>query len=296
MSTPVIPSIKPDSVMTFDEAMRMLTASTAAQAESLTKLADIERERVTYIIKSNGVDAQGISESVEEILGTIEKFQVLLALKEEQIQQVTVSSVSRPELPVRASESVSDQGILTQRYSVPQLREPDPRSCAAAQRPCANQSGLIGLAKGSVANPEDAVYGENAALRAFIPSVDVMNRSIRYTAGETDSGIYFYAYGRNVSVQNDARGQNKTTRFGCCWNGLVISGEGTVRFRRPDIPDRSDLADCTAKAPYVLTVQNAERGLKFRMQIAASGDCPAYDSGWVAVKDSVSNLCMRICC
>ncbi len=54
MSALKSPELKPDQDFDYDEAVKMLDESTAAQEEGLTRLTDIEREKVTYILKYLG--------------------------------------------------------------------------------------------------------------------------------------------------------------------------------------------------------------------------------------------------
>ncbi len=151
-------------------------------------------------------------------------------------------------------------------------------TAAAAARPCVRQPSLAGTARGVIENSEDLFCGKTAVLRVFIPSSDTAEPMVRYSVGSSGDGIRFYASGRHVKV----------TRPDGCRNGLIISGEGMVHVQRPGQPD------CTGKAAFSLAVQNTNRGLEFRMQIAAPDCSLAHDSGTVTVKYAQSDMCLRM--
>ena len=315
------PEMIPDQDIKYEQAVQLLEESTAAQEEGLTRLTEVEREKVTYILKHLGDETHVAGESVEQLLGTIEKYRLLLELKQRQTKKLTgfptPASFSPPPVryalpeinmrsqqaksnsnePIRAGQGTTPGGFsiprpmaavspltATSPFTIPMTVPPmatnscaSPSSSAAAARPCIRQPGLAGTARGAITNPEDPFYGKTAVLRAFITCSNVGDQMLRYTVDGENGGIRFYVTGRHI----------KTTRPDDCRNGLVISGEGTVRMQRQNQPD------CAGKAAFSLAVQNTNRGLEFRMQIAAPDTCPAHDSGTVIAKYAQSDMCLR---
>lgn len=91
-----------------------------------------------------------------------------------------------------------------------------------------------------------------------------------------------YASGYNVKIQSP----------GQCADKLVIYGKGYAEQRGTD---GSDLA---GKASFILTVRRKTAGsLEFRMEIKSEMNPELnHDSGFIQVRDIVSNLRMVACC
>lgn len=328
MSFPMTFELKSDTEFDFNQVTTLLKASAAAQEESLSRLTDVERKKVTYILErckkdiNNGSMAEALEQSIDEILRTIGKLQVVLQLRTEHTEPLyelptppapsdspdfpAISAPSESPAPPILPVSNKDAQLAAAQFDAlqwpimagqnepPRMSIPTPiasagRPCAAVRQPITNQPSLAGFAKGSITNPQDEFFNQTAVLRAYIPCTDVESRSIRYTVNAADSGIHFYATGRHITTQNDIGRRAKAARSDTCKNGLVVSGQGFVRIRRPNLPE------CVGKAVFTLAVQNAKNGLEFRIQITAPDSCPSHDSGMVITKPSQSDMCLRVC-
>jgi hypothetical protein len=315
MSVLKAPEFKPGQDIDFDEVVRMLEESTEAQEEGLTRLTDIEREKVVYILKYLGENTQAADASVRKILRTIEKYRLLLEMKQHpsrklegypepaslsyrfalpetdtQVQRAKISPY-RSDWVGRMTANPNDSGWSEQEYtsggfSNPRMAESARLAAESAAsvrlnadgRPCIRLPGIAGTARGVIENPDDAFYGKTAVLRVFVTVVDIAKQSVRYTVNGDSGEMRFYASGRHIKVTRPDKNRN----------GLIISGVGTVHMERPDQPE------CTGKTAFSLAVQNTSKGLEFRMQIAALDSGPTHDSGTVKVKFAQSNMCLRM--
>ncbi len=272
MSFPMTFELSPEAEFSFNEIVALLKASAAAQEESLSRLTDVERKKVTYILKrceedvNNNSMTKAAEQSVDEVLRTIGKLQVILQFRTERTEPLNeLPTLPAPEPP-----------------NFPEISKPSEPST-----PLADRFGLTGFAKGNITNPQDEFFNQTAALRAYIPCGNVGNRTIRYTVDGADSGIHFYAAGRHIANQADIGPRANVARSDVSKNGLVLSGQGFVRIRRPHLPEYA------GRAAFTLAV-NTKNGPEFRIRITAYDACAAHDSGMVTAKRSQSEMCLLV--
>ena len=256
----LLPSTVPEQErsveITLDEAINLLLKSIAMEERSLSKLLDVEREKVLEVLDrcrcGGGTlwDALEVNRSVDDILKTIAQLQMLLQFKLKNVQEL------RP----RAT--------------------PEPCSCLCA--PCEGPGcSMMGKGRGCVCNCDDPYYDLPVSVYTFLPCGDRKNGTLRYLIGDSDLGLHLYACDRNVTLHCPAEGSRQ----------IVVDGVGRLKVRDNQGGEQTGTASFT-----LTVEPGERGTLAFRMELSARGTlCLEHDSGWVKVDGQVSDLRIKIC-
>lgn len=136
MSLPNIPDITPKIELEREEAITMLLASIALEEMGLAHILHAEGEKVQYLLKAEDVcasDLLAINESVEQVIKSITRLQIILQDKLETVARL-----------------------------IPNEHEPCPNPKPWPKPKCI----LIGSGIGTVQNRDDDFFGATAALEA----------------------------------------------------------------------------------------------------------------------------------
>ncbi len=119
-------------------------------------------------------------------------------------------------------------------------------------------------------------------LYSFLNSIDAKNRTIRYTVKNGNASLGMYARGYSVNVECP----------GHCYNKLIIYGNGYAKRLSKCNPD------IAGNVSFILTVcKKVPYTLEYRMEIKSRTNPKLnHDSGFVRVKQTISDLKLNIFC
>ena len=168
MSFPTIPDIHPDIDLDRCEAVDLLLASIAKEELSLSRLMDAEEQKIRCVLRrcetgGNLSDLTAVNKSVESMMKTLIKLQMLLQFKLENVRDFLPGCSTTTTCSTTTSTTTTCSCCL-----------------------------LMGSGRGSVENRADPLRGQPVTLHVFLPRPESADRSVRYSVGGED-GLRFYA-------------------------------------------------------------------------------------------------------
>ena len=248
MSYPTIPDMEPVIGIDLCGAVDLLLASIAMEEISLSRLMDAESDKLRFALErcpGAGLgDIAAVNKSAEDMMKTLIKLQMLLQFKLENVRELVPCCTTTSTTTTTTTSTTSTASTTTR---------------------CRGGCCLMGTGRGCVENCQDPFRGRGVCLHVFLPWEDSRDRTVRYTVGDEEEGLYLCAAGREV----------RTTCPDRTGAPLLLRGKGCL------------VRTCGGReteetAAYILSVQEEPEGrasIRMRLRTAAF----SHDSGEVRV-------------